>query len=118
MRNLDIPTMEEDNMRTMSEWDVAELARTALAIYGIKAELEMGGGGTPEMFLDFMYGDEFVQLHYATYAFEGFCVETFDSYGDAEEHPSFPRLEIDRTRPIGKQIVKYLDSLELGKAVN
>ena len=87
MRNLDIPTLEEDNMRTMSEWDVAELARTALAIYGIKAELEMGGGGTPEMFVDLMYGDEFVQLHYATYSYEGFCVETFDSYGDAEEHP-------------------------------
>ena len=118
MRNLDIPTLEEDNMRTMSEWDVAELARTALEIYGIKAELEMGGGGAPEMFVDFMFLNEFVQLHYATYAYEGFCVETFDQYGDAEEHPSFPRLEIDRTRPIGKQIVKYLDSLELGKTVN
>jgi hypothetical protein len=104
--------------RTMSDWDVAELARTALEIYDIKAELQMGGGGTPEMFVDLMYGDEAVQLHYATYAFEGFCVETYDQYGDPEEHPSFPQLEIDRTRPIGKQIVKYLDSLELGKTVN
>ena len=118
MRNIDIPTLKEDNVRTMSEWDVAELARTALAIYDIKAELEMGGGGTPEMFVDLMYGEEAVRLHYATYAYEGFCVETYDSYGDPEEHPSFPRLEIDRKRPIGKQIVKYLDSLELGKTVN
>jgi hypothetical protein len=118
MRNLDIPTLEEDNMRTMSAWDVAELARTALEIYGIKAELEMGGGGTPEMFVDLMHGDEIVQLHYANYSYEGFCVEQYDANGYAENTGHFPQLEIDRTRPIGKQIVKYLDSLELGKTVN
>ena len=118
MKPLYIPTLKEDNVRIMSEWDVAELARTALEIYGIKAELEMGAYGTPEMFVDFMFFSEAVQLHYATYAYEGFCVETYDRALEAEEHPSFPRLEIDRTRPIGKQIVKYLDSLELGKAVN
>ena len=117
MRNIDIPTLEEDNMRTMSEWDVAELARTALAIYGIKAELEMGGGGTPEIIVGLFFGRKRIQLHYATYAYEGFCVETYAD-GYFEEHPCSERLEIDRTRPIGKQIVNYLDRLGLGKAVN
>ena len=102
--------------KRLTNWDVAELARTALNSYGFTCELETGGGGTPEIFVPFTIELETQQLsarlHYATYAYDGLCVETDpDNTGDFQEGPAYPRLEIDYTTPIGRQLKEYLDEL-------
>ena len=101
----------------MTEWEVARIVETGLNAYGFDCELETGGGGTPEIFIPFQIDlgthQMPARLHYATFVYEGLAVETDPLLkSDYEEGPAYPRLEIDRDKPIGRQVREYLDELK------
>ena len=98
-------------MNTMTEWQVAEIVETCMNALGYPAELEMGGGGSPEIFLPLWEMEYGPRLHYATYAYEGIGIETWAGDDTWEESPDFPRLEIDRSKPIIRQVTAYLEEL-------
>lgn len=103
-------------MNNKTDWYIAEIVETGLNAYGFACELETGGGGMPEILIPFQIdlGTHRMpaRLHFAMYAFDGLTVET-DPYNqnDYEESPAYPRLEIDRDKPIGRQVREYLDEL-------